>query len=86
MTCKTYSRAFLHNLVARGLPFAAHLVTYHNVAYTQLLTSRMRAALTQGSFPDFVRGFVRGHYPQVSVVSRLHGSAWTAADIALSAG
>ena len=37
MTCKTYSRAFLHNLVAKGLPFASHLVTYHNVAYTQVL-------------------------------------------------
>ena len=36
MTCKTYSRAFLHNLVAKGLPFASHLVTYHNVAYTQV--------------------------------------------------
>ena len=36
MTCRTYSRAFLHNLVAKGLPFASHLVTYHNVAYTQV--------------------------------------------------
>ena len=65
MTCKTYSRAFLHNLVARGLPFAAHLMTYHNVAYTQALTRRMRAAIAEGSFPDFVRRFVRSHYPEV---------------------
>ena len=65
MTCKSYSRSFLHNLVARGLPFASHLVSYHNVAYTQTLTRRMRAAIQHGSFPEFVRDFVRRHYPQV---------------------
>ena len=65
MTCQKYTRSFLHNLAARGLPFASTLVTYHNVAYTQALTRRMRTALEGGSFPDFVRGFVRGHFAQV---------------------
>jgi hypothetical protein len=36
MTCKLYSRAYLHHLVQRGVPSAAILVTYHNVAYTQV--------------------------------------------------
>lgn len=36
MTCRNYSRAYLHNLVQRGVPSAAVLVTYHNVAYTQV--------------------------------------------------
>jgi tRNA-guanine family transglycosylase len=36
MACRLYSRAYLHNLVARGVPSAAILVTYHNVAYTQV--------------------------------------------------
>ena len=47
MTCKTYSRAFLHNLVAKGLPFASHLVTYHNVAYTQVQPAYPAAQLTK---------------------------------------
>lgn len=33
MVCKRYTRAFLHPLAAKGLPFASHLITYHNVAY-----------------------------------------------------
>lgn len=36
MTCKLYTRAYLHNLVTKGVPSAAVLVTYHNVAYTQV--------------------------------------------------
>lgn len=63
MTCKNYTRAFLHNLVAKGIPFAAILVSLHNIAYTQRLTQQIRDAITEQRFPDFVKGFVRGHYP-----------------------
>lgn len=63
MTCKKYTRAFLHNLVAKGIPFAAMLVSLHNVAYTQRLTQQIRVAITQQRFPEFVQQFVRGHYP-----------------------
>lgn len=33
MVCRRYSRAFLHPLAAKGLPFATNLITYHNIAY-----------------------------------------------------
>lgn len=33
MVCRRYTRAFLHPLAAKGLPFAANLVSYHNIAY-----------------------------------------------------
>ena len=33
MVCRRYTRAFLHPLAAKGLPFAANLITYHNIAY-----------------------------------------------------
>ena len=65
MTCRRYSRAFLHNLVAKGLPFAAHLMSYHNVAYTQALTKRIREAIRAQRFPEFAHDFVRQHYPKV---------------------
>ena len=63
MTCQKYTRAFLHNLVATGIPFAAVLMTYHNIAYTQQLTKRIRAAITEQRFPAFVRDFVRQQHP-----------------------
>ena len=33
MVCRRYTRAFLHPLAAKGLPFAANLISYHNIAY-----------------------------------------------------
>ncbi|EIE21665.1 Queuine tRNA-ribosyltransferase [Coccomyxa subellipsoidea C-169] len=63
MTCKKYTRALLHNLVAKGIPFAAMLVSLHNVAYTQRLTQQIRDAIRQQRFPEFVQEFVRGHFP-----------------------
>ncbi len=63
MTCKKYTRALLHNLVAKGIPFAAMLVSLHNVAYTQRLTQQIRDAISQQRFPEFVQKFVRGHFP-----------------------
>lgn len=65
-TCQNYSRAFLHNLATRaGLPFAASLISLHNVAYTQRLTKQIRDAIKSQTFPDFVQQFVKGHYPEV---------------------
>lgn len=64
MTCRKFTRAYLHNLVGKGIPFAAVLMTYHNIAYTQQLTKQMRAAITEQRFPAFVRNFVHGHYPE----------------------
>jgi queuine tRNA-ribosyltransferase len=36
MVCRRYTRAFLHPLAAKGLPFAASLISYHNIAYTMV--------------------------------------------------
>jgi hypothetical protein len=33
MVCQRYTRAFLHPLAAKGLPFAANLISYHNIAF-----------------------------------------------------
>ena len=63
MTCQKYTRAFLHNLVGKGIPFAAVLMTYHNIAFTQQLTRRIRAAITEQRFPAFVRDFVHQQHP-----------------------
>lgn len=63
MVCKKYTRAFLHNLVSKGLPFASNLVSYHNVAYMQNLCQEIRDAIKRQEFPDYVHSFVRRHYP-----------------------
>jgi queuine tRNA-ribosyltransferase len=65
--CQKYSRAYLHNVVTKGLASASILVTYHNVAYMQNLTRRIRQAIEEQRFPDFVRGFLRDLHPQGDV-------------------
>lgn len=67
MVCKQYTRAYLHNLVTKGIPSAAILVTYHNVAYMQNLTRRMRQAIKAQTFPAFVRAFLADMYPKGDV-------------------
>ncbi|KAK9804020.1 hypothetical protein WJX73_002483 [Symbiochloris irregularis] len=64
LTCQRYSRAYLHNLVTKGLPFASHLMSLHNIAHTQALTASIRQAIKEQRFPDFVHNFVRVRYPQ----------------------
>jgi queuine tRNA-ribosyltransferase len=49
--CQKYSRAYLHNVVTKGLASASILVTYHNVAYMQSLTRRIRQAIEEQRFP-----------------------------------
>jgi queuine tRNA-ribosyltransferase len=62
MVCSRHTRAYLHATIARGLPSAASLVSYHNVAYTQRLTRRLRAAIRAGKLAEFVRAFVSAHF------------------------
>lgn len=67
MVCKRYTRAFLHPLVARNVPFASNLISYHNVAYMQRLTAEIREAIKEGRFPQYVRDSVGRHFPRGDV-------------------
>ena len=37
-------------------------MSYHNIAYMMRLMTDMRTAIKEGTFPDFVRGFLRRYY------------------------
>eukprot|EP00873_Tetraselmis_striata_P042067 jgi/Tetstr1/462331/TSEL_007337.t1 len=62
--CANYSRAYLHTVAGKSLTSAAILLTIHNVAYMQRLTKRIRQAITEQRFPEFVREYVRMQYPK----------------------
>lgn len=57
-------RAYLHTVAGKSLTSAAILLTIHNVAYMQRLTKRIRQAITEQRFPEFVREYVRMQYPK----------------------
>lgn len=53
MVCRRYTRAFLHPLAAKGLPFAANLVTYHNISY-------MMVSWSATGWPQAIMGVAGG--------------------------
>lgn len=52
-----YSRAYLHHLFRAGEYLSAMLLSWHNIAYFEDLTARMRAAIMAGEFEAFRRDF-----------------------------
>lgn len=67
MVCKQYSRSYIHHVVTRGVASAAILVTYHNVAYMQSLTRRIREAIKQQALPQFVQKYIAHMFPKQDV-------------------
>jgi queuine tRNA-ribosyltransferase len=54
---RDYSRAYLHHLFRAGEYLSAMLLSWHNIAYFEDLTARMRAAIAAGEFEAFRRDF-----------------------------
>ena len=62
VTCRNYSRAYLHRTVTREAT-ASQLLTLHNVHYMMQFTREMREAIRAGGFKPYVQRFIRAHYP-----------------------
>jgi tRNA-guanine family transglycosylase len=67
MACTHYSRAYLHTVVGRDMPWAHAALTAHNVSYMQRLATGIREAIIDQRMPDFVRQMVKNHYPKGDV-------------------
>lgn len=61
-TCKTYTRAYLHHIVTAET-VACHLLSLHNVAFQMRLMRDIRQSIKDQRFPEFVRQFMLGVYP-----------------------
>jgi queuine tRNA-ribosyltransferase len=61
LTCKTYTRAFLHSVAAKET-VGCHLLTIHNISFQLNLMKRARQAIIDGQFPEFVRCFLSDWY------------------------
>lgn len=58
-----HSRAYIHALLKSGDGLAGQLLSVQNIAYLLDLMRSMRAAILAGTFPDFVRSFMRLQFP-----------------------
>eukprot|EP00761_Pharyngomonas_kirbyi_P011194 gb/GECH01011219.1/.p1 GENE.gb/GECH01011219.1/~~gb/GECH01011219.1/.p1 ORF type:complete len:427 (+),score=82.24 gb/GECH01011219.1/:1-1281(+) len=59
--CSNYSRAYIHSVVKEGI--GSQLLTYHNIAYQMRLMRKIRAAIRENRYPDFVRTFMKQQFP-----------------------
>ena len=55
--CRDFSRAYLHHLVKAKEILGSVLMTWHNLRYYQRLMADIRAAIADGTYPDFVARF-----------------------------
>lgn len=53
--CRTYSRAYLHHLLAVNEMLAARHMTVHNLAHYRALMKKLRAAIQNGNLSETVR-------------------------------
>jgi len=63
IVCKKYTRSYLHNIVCKE-PVGSQLLTQHNIAFQMRLMKLIRTSIENDSFPDFVRKFMLGQYPE----------------------
>jgi queuine tRNA-ribosyltransferase len=56
-TCRGHSRAYLHHLVRTKEILGGMLMTWHNLAYYQVLMRGLRAAIAEGALPAYIAAF-----------------------------
>lgn len=61
-TCKTYNRAYLHNIVTNET-VACHLLTVHNIAFQMRLMRDIRQSIADQKFPEFIQKYMLNLYP-----------------------
>ena len=54
---QNYSKAYVHHLIRSGELLGAMVLSWHNIAYFQDLMARMRSAIQDGEFDNFLRKF-----------------------------
>lgn len=61
-TCKTYSRAYLHQ-IATVETVSCHLLTVHNIAFQMKLMQDIRNSIKEQRFPRFIQDYMLIVYP-----------------------
>lgn len=57
-SCRNYSASYIRHLYKCGEIMAARLISYHNLHFYHRLMRGIRAAIADGSLPEFTRHFV----------------------------
>lgn len=61
-TCKTYTRAYIHQIVSTEV-VSSSLLSVHNLTYQMQLMKSVRDSIKENKFPEFVKDFMLKMYP-----------------------
>lgn len=61
-TCKSYTRAYLHQIVSMET-VSCNLLSVHNLSYQMQLMKSIRNSIKENKFPEFVQKFMLDMYP-----------------------
>ena len=56
-TCRNFSRSYLRHLVNTGEVLGARLISYHNLYYLTKLMDKIRAAIMNDEYGDFIKDY-----------------------------
>lgn len=62
-TCKTYTRAYLHQIVSIE-SVSCNLLSVHNLTYQMQLMKSIRDSIKENKFPEYVQEFMLNMYPK----------------------
>lgn len=79
-TCKNYTRAYLHHLDKCKEILGARLNTFHNLRFYQRLMQRMRDALDNDTFDEFVHQFYADQGLDVPALGEFSDSRYSFVD------
>ncbi|KAF9580271.1 hypothetical protein BGW38_003151 [Lunasporangiospora selenospora] len=65
ITCKTYTRSYLHTIVTRET-VGCHLVSIHNTSYQLRLMRQIRESIIEDRFPQFIHKFFKDLFKEKS--------------------
>ncbi len=75
-TCRTFSAAYVHHLFRCEELLAYRLTTIHNLRFVIRLMDRIRAAITDGTFPEFKEHFMATYRPTDEEVRSTQKRKW----------
>ena len=57
--CQNYTRAYVHHLMRCDETFGATLLSIHNIRFLIRLTEKMRKAIKNDNFDEFIEDFYK---------------------------
>lgn len=70
-TCKNYTKAYIHHLIKCDESFGKTLLSIHNIRFLVHLTERIREAIKNDSYDEFIENFYREQFTKSPICAKI---------------